>query len=86
MGMGEPLINYETTLKSVEIFTHELTKGLSRLRITISTAGIAPKIKDLADRGVRVKLALSLHSGFEDIRSMIMPINKNILSKKILMP
>ena len=84
MGMGEPLLNYETTLKSVEIFTHELTKGLSRLRITISTAGIAPKIKDLADRGVRVKLALSLHSGFEDIRSMIMPINKKYSLKENL--
>jgi len=76
MGMGEPLLNYENTLKSIEIFTHELTKGLSRNRITVSTAGIAPKIKELADSPFRVKLAFSLHSTFEDIRTKIMPINK----------
>jgi 23S rRNA (adenine2503-C2)-methyltransferase len=82
MGMGEPLLNFETTLKSVEIFTHELTKGLSRTRITISTAGIAPKIKELADRGLRVKLAFSLHSAFEDVRIKIMPINKKYSLKE----
>jgi 23S rRNA (adenine2503-C2)-methyltransferase len=76
MGMGEPLLNYETTIKSAEIFTHELTKGLSRTRITISTAGIPHKIVELADTGLRVKLALSLHSPFEEIRTKIMPINK----------
>jgi 23S rRNA (adenine2503-C2)-methyltransferase len=82
MGMGEPLLNYEATLKSVEIFTHELTKGLSRKRITISTAGIATKIKDLADKNLRVKLAFSLHSVFEDVRSRIMPINKKYSLKE----
>ncbi|NMB81952.1 MAG: 23S rRNA (adenine(2503)-C(2))-methyltransferase RlmN, partial [Ignavibacteria bacterium] len=76
MGMGEPLLNFDNTIKSVEIFTHELTKGLSRKRITISTAGIPPKIRELAEIGLRVKLALSLHSCFEEIRSIIMPINK----------
>jgi 23S rRNA (adenine2503-C2)-methyltransferase len=82
MGMGEPLLNYETTLKSVGIFTHELTKGLSRTRITISTSGIAKKIKELADSGLRVKLAFSLHSAFEDIRDKIMPINKKYSLKE----
>ncbi len=76
MGMGEPLLNFENTLKSIEIFTHELTKGLSRTRITISTAGIANKIKELTEKNCRIKLALSLHSPFEEIRSKIMPINK----------
>lgn len=76
MGMGEPLLNYKATLSSLSIFTAELTKGVSRNRITVSTSGIAPKIKELADSGFRVKLAFSLHSCFEDIRSMIMPINK----------
>lgn len=76
MGMGEPLLNFENTLKSIEIFTHELTKGLSRTRITISTAGIANKISELTKRNYRIKLALSLHSPFEEIRSKIMPINK----------
>lgn len=82
MGMGEPLLNYKSTIKSAEIFTHELTKGLSRTRITVSTAGIAPKIKELADHGLRVKLAFSLHSAFEDIRNKIMPINKKYSLKE----
>lgn len=82
MGMGEPLLNFDTTLKSVEIFTHELTKGLSRNRITISTSGIPHKIIELADSGLRVKLAFSLHSAFEDIRSKIMPINKKYSLKE----
>ena len=68
MGMGEPLLIYESTLKAIGIFTHELTKGLSRTRITVSTSGIAPKIRELANSGLRVKLAFSLHTAFEDIR------------------
>lgn len=76
MGMGEPLLNFDATLKSIEIFTHELTKGLSRTRITVSTAGIPAKIKELADSGFRVKVAFSLHSAFESTRTKIMPINK----------
>lgn len=82
MGMGEPLLNYKSTLKALSIFTDELAKGLSRNRITVSTAGIAPRIIDLADAGIRIKLALSLHSCFEDIRSEIMPINKKYSLKE----
>ena len=76
MGMGEPLLNFETTLKTLSIFTSEVNKSLSRNRITVSTAGIATKIKELADSGLRVKLALSLHSCFDDVRTKLMPINK----------
>ncbi|HKB84924.1 MAG TPA: radical SAM protein, partial [Ignavibacteriaceae bacterium] len=76
MGMGEPLLNYKETVKSLEIFGEELTTGISIKRITVSTAGIAPKIIELADTGLNVKLAFSLHSCFEDIRTKIMPINK----------
>lgn len=76
MGMGEPLLNYKATFKSLQIFTNELTNVVSRTRVTVSTSGIAPKIIELANSGLRVKLALSLHSCFEDQRSLIMPINK----------
>lgn len=76
MGMGEPLLNFDNTLKSLKIFTTELNTAISRNRITVSTSGIPNKIKVLADNEVRVKLALSLHSCFENIRTMIMPINK----------
>jgi 23S rRNA (adenine2503-C2)-methyltransferase len=76
MGMGEPLLNFDSTVNSLKIFGEELTTGISLKKITVSTAGIPAKIADLADTGLKVKLALSLHSCFEDIRSSIMPINK----------
>lgn len=75
MGMGEPLLNFDHTLNSLKIFTSELNTGISKNRITVSTSGIPHKIKELADSGLKVKLALSLHSCFEDSRSLIMPIN-----------
>ncbi|MGQ9799352.1 MAG: 23S rRNA (adenine(2503)-C(2))-methyltransferase RlmN [Ignavibacterium sp.] len=76
MGMGEPLLNFQNTLKSLQIFAEERTRGISLKKITISTAGIAPKIVELADSGLKVKLALSLHSLFEETRSKIMPITR----------
>ncbi|MFZ1518518.1 MAG: 23S rRNA (adenine(2503)-C(2))-methyltransferase RlmN [Ignavibacteriaceae bacterium] len=76
MGMGEPLLNYANTLKTLQIFAEEKTKDISLRRITVSTAGIAPKIVELADSGLKVKLAFSLHSMFEETRNKIMPINK----------
>ncbi len=82
MGMGEPLLNFNETIKSLQIFSDELTTGITPRRITLSTAGIAPKIKELADSGIKVKLALSLHSCFEDVRSKIMPVNKKYSLKE----
>lgn len=84
MGMGEPLLNYNATLKSLQIFSEELTTGISLKKITVSTAGIAPKIRELADSGLKVKLAFSLHSCFEDIRTKIMPINKKYSLKETM--
>ena len=82
MGMGEPLLNFKETVKSLEIFVEELTTGISLKKITVSTAGIAPKIKELEETGLKVKLAFSLHSCFEDIRNKIMPINKKYALKE----
>jgi 23S rRNA (adenine2503-C2)-methyltransferase len=75
MGMGEPLLNYKATERSLQILLHDLGNKIGRTRITVSTAGIPNKIRELADSGTRVKLALSLHSCFDDIRNKIMPIN-----------
>ena len=75
MGMGEPLLNYSATEKSLKILLHDLGNKIGRTRITVSTAGIANKIIELADSDTRVKLALSLHSCFDDVRNKIMPIN-----------
>jgi 23S rRNA (adenine2503-C2)-methyltransferase len=82
MGMGEPLLNYDSTVKSLQIFGDEMTKGISLKKITVSTAGIAPRIIDLADTGLRVKIALSLHSCFDEIRDIIMPVNKKYSVKQ----
>lgn len=82
MGMGEPLLNFKETVRSLKIFAEELTRGISLKKITISTAGIAPKIRELQETGLKVKLAFSLHSCFEDIRNKIMPINKKYSLKE----
>ena len=76
MGMGEPLTNFDNTLASLGIFTEQHNNRISRNRITVSTSGIPDKIIALADSPLRVKLALSLHSPFDEFRSHIMPINK----------
>ncbi len=82
MGMGEPLLNFNATVKSLRIFSEELTTGISLKKITVSTAGIAPKIRELADTGLKPKLAFSLHSCFENIRNKIMPINEKYTLKQ----
>ena len=84
MGMGEPLLNFNATLNSLKIFSEQLTKGISLKKITVSTAGIAPKIIELADTGLKPKLALSLHSCNERTRSKIMPINEKYSLKENL--
>lgn len=76
MGMGEPLLNFESTLKSLTIFNSDLVSNIHLKHITVSTSGIIPNIYKLADSGLNVRLALSLHSCFNDIREKIMPINK----------
>lgn len=76
MGMGEPLVNYKNVLKSLEIFTSDWGFGISKRNITLSTSGMVPKIYDLVNDGVRVKLALSLHSPFQEEREKIIPTAK----------
>ncbi len=77
MGMGEPLLNYANTLKSVELITSPQGLGMSPKRITVSTAGIAKMIKKLADDKVKFNLALSLHAADDVKRNEIMPINES---------
>lgn len=77
MGMGEPLLNYANTLKSIEKITSSEGLGMSPQRITVSTAGIAKMIKKLGDDGVKFNLALSLHAANDEKRNKIMPINES---------
>jgi 23S rRNA (adenine2503-C2)-methyltransferase len=75
MGMGEPLLNYNQVLKSVEKITHPKGMAMSPSRITVSTSGIAKQIKQLANDKVKFNLALSLHAADNVKRSLLMPIN-----------
>ncbi len=77
MGMGEPLMNYNNVLKSIEKITSTEGLGMSPKRITLSTSGIPKMIKKLADDDVKVNLAVSLHSAIDEIRTKIMPFNES---------
>lgn len=77
MGMGEPLLNYGNVLSAIQRITSEKGLGMSPSRITVSTAGIPAKIRQLADEGVRFNLAVSLHSAKENVRNQLMPVNRS---------
>lgn len=83
MGMGEPLLNYDNVLAAIERLTAEDGLAMSPYRITVSTAGIPDKIRQLADDGVRFNLAVSLHSAKEMTRTSLMPVNKAYSLKDI---
>lgn len=76
MGMGEPLMNYNNVMKAVEKITSEEGLGMSPKRITISTSGVPKMIKKLADDEAKIKLAVSLHSAIDEVRTKIMPFNE----------
>src|SRR5690606_18443929 len=75
MGMGEPLMNYNNVLKAIDKITSAEGLGMSPKRITVSTSGVPKMIKKMADDGVKFKLAVSLHSAIDDVRTSIMPFN-----------
>ena len=77
MGMGEPLLNYNNVIRSIEHITSQPGLGMASRRITVSTAGIAKMIKKLGDDQVKFNLALSLHAANDLKRSRIMPINES---------
>ncbi|MBI4811737.1 MAG: 23S rRNA (adenine(2503)-C(2))-methyltransferase RlmN [Ignavibacteriales bacterium] len=74
MGMGEPLLNYDNVMKSIEIITTGM--GIAARRITVSTVGLVPQIRRIANEKRKMKLAISLHSLDDKIRSALMPIAK----------
>lgn len=73
MGMGEPLLNLENVLKAIDLLQNEV--GLSLRHITVSTVGLVPQIKKLAEKRLPIHLALSLHSPFDEVRDRLMPVN-----------
>ncbi|MBS9774613.1 MAG: 23S rRNA (adenine(2503)-C(2))-methyltransferase RlmN [Tenacibaculum sp.] len=76
MGMGEPLMNYNNVIKSIEKITSDEGLGMSAKRITVSTSGVPKMIKKMADDEVKFNLAVSLHSAINEVRDQIMPFNK----------
>ncbi len=75
MGMGEPLMNYKNVIKAIDMITSPEGLGMSPKRIIVSTSGVPKLIKRMADEEVRFKLAVSLHSAIDEIRTSIMPFN-----------
>ncbi len=84
MGMGEPLDNYDNTVKSIKILTDDEGINISKRKITLSTCGITPAIEKLAKDLPYINIALSLHSAIDDKRSFLMPINNKYHLKEIL--
>ena len=83
MGMGEPLMNYNNVLKAISKITSPEGLGMSPKRITVSTSGVPKMIKKMADENVKFKLAVSLHSAIDDVRTSIMPFNSTFPLKDL---
>lgn len=78
MGMGEPLMNYKNVIEAIKMITSKKGLGISARRIVVSTSGIPKMIKKMADENVKFKLAVSLHSAVDSIRTSIMPFNEKM--------
>lgn len=76
MGMGEPLANYENLMRAIAIINSPWGIGLGARHITLSTSGLAPRIRDLAEQPLQLRLAISLHGATDAVREQIMPINR----------
>jgi len=76
MGMGEPLANYDNLLKALRILNAPWGGGIGARKITVSTSGLAPQIRKLADEPLQFRLALSLHGATDETRSKLMPVNR----------
>jgi 23S rRNA (adenine2503-C2)-methyltransferase len=84
MGMGEPLHNYDATMKALRIIADEHGMAISPRRITLSTVGVLPALERLATEPLMPNLAISLHSTTEDQRDLLVPINRKYGLKELL--
>jgi 23S rRNA (adenine2503-C2)-methyltransferase len=74
MGMGEPFLNYDNFIKAVRLLVEEV--GIPESRMTVSTAGIVPRIRDFGLEAIRPKLAISLNASNDELRTRLMPLNR----------
>jgi 23S rRNA (adenine2503-C2)-methyltransferase len=83
MGMGEPLANYENLIKALRILNAPWGGGIGARKITISTSGLVPQIRRLADEPEQFRLAISLHGATDEVRQRIMPVNRKYPLKEL---
>jgi 23S rRNA (adenine2503-C2)-methyltransferase len=76
MGMGEPLHNYDASMKAIDRLNDPLGYNFGERRFTISTVGLIPKIKQFAEERRQINLAISLHAASDELRSSMLPINR----------
>ncbi len=76
MGMGEPLANFENVLRAIRIINAPWGLAIGARHITVSTSGLAPQIRKLAEEPLQIRLAVSLHGATDEVRNQIMPINR----------
>ena len=76
MGMGEPLANFDNVMRAIRIINAPWALGIGARHITVSTSGLAPQIKQLADEPLQIRLAISLHAATDEVRNQMMPINR----------
>ena len=84
MGMGEPLANYDHLLKALRILNAPWGGGIGARKITISTSGLAPQIRRLADEPLQFRIAISLHGATDEVRNKIMPVNRRYPLKELV--
>jgi 23S rRNA (adenine2503-C2)-methyltransferase len=84
MGMGEPMMNFDNVVEAIRIISAPSGLGLSAKRVTVSTSGVSPKIRKLADSGLKARLAVSLHAATQAKRVRIMPVAETFHLDKLM--
>jgi 23S rRNA (adenine2503-C2)-methyltransferase len=84
MGIGEPLDNYRHTVQFLRLVHHPMGLGLSYRHLTVSTSGLVPRILKLAEEGLPVTLAVSLHAPNDSVRTRLMPVNRAFPLAKLI--
>ena len=84
MGMGEPLDNYDNLIKFIKLLTDENGLHMSQRNVTVSTCGLVPEMKKLAEEGLQITLALSLHAADNEKRRQLMPVAKKYTLEELM--
>jgi 23S rRNA (adenine2503-C2)-methyltransferase len=85
MGMGEPLANFENVMRAIRILNAPWALGIGARHITVSTSGLVPQIRKLAEEPLQIRLAVSLHGATDEVRNQIMPINRRYNIETLLL-